>query len=253
MRPSLRPGWRRAARGMTLLELIATLIILGGLITALMEIKRSSMQARRVVNSTLNVIDQADGGMDVLVRDLEAVHAFDSRAYLIVEKREVAQRPITSIAFSCLTPIRVSEELREKPGLVEIAYLVGEDPNNENALAVFRRELTIETDRSAAEIRTSDQGLVLLADGLSELDMEFLPPPEEDEPANGRETEYVNEWEGGFGAENMPAAIRIRVSTDHNEDRDKALVFQRTVRLPIPTVTDETLQPALTEILELEE
>ena len=238
---------------MTLIELLAAILITGWVLVTIAMALDGSIKVRRKIDEKLDALARARGVMNLICDDLSRLHVYDSRAYLIVEKRQVAQRQITSIAFSCLTPIRVSEELREKPGLVEIAYLVGEDPNNKNALAVFRRELTIETDRSALEIRTSDQGLVLLADGLSELDMEFLPPPEEDEPANGRETEYADEWEGGFGAENMPAAIRIRVSTDHNEDRDKALVFQRTVRLPIPAVTDETLQPALTESLELEE
>ena len=243
----------RRLRAMSLIELLAATVISALVLMTIAMALRGSVRVRQKIDQKLDALARARGVMNLICDDLSRLHVYDSRAYLIVEKRDVAQRPITSIAFSCLTPIRVSEELREKPGLLEIAYLVGRDPNDQNALALFRRELTIETDRSANQIRASDQGLVLLADGLSELDMEFLPPPEEDDPANGRETEYVDEWEGGFGAENMPLAIRIRVSTDHNEDREKAQVFVRTVRLPIAEVLNEMLQPALNESLELEE
>ncbi|NIA22051.1 MAG: hypothetical protein GWP05_08855 [Anaerolineaceae bacterium] len=236
-----------------MLELLVATAVSCLVLMAIAMALSGSVRTKRKIDQKLDALARARGVMNLICDDLSRLHVYDSRAYLIVEKRQVAQRQVTSIAFPCLTPIRVSEELREKPGLLEIAYLVGQDPNDENALALFRRELPIETDRSARQIRTSDQGLVLLADGLSELNMEFLPQPTEDDPLNGRQAEYVQEWEGGFGVENMPAAIRIRVSTDHRENRDKALVYLRTVRLPIPAVTDEMLQPALKESLEREE
>jgi len=243
----------RRLRAMTLIEMLVATAISGLVLMAIAMALNGSIRTRRKIDQKLDELARARGVMNLICDDLSRLHVYDSRAYLIVEKHQVAHRQITSIAFACLTPVRVSEELREKPGLIEIAYLVGQDPNDPNALALFRRELPIETDRSAGQIRISDQGLVLLADGLSELNMEFLPQPADDEPANGREAEYVEEWEGGFGAENLPAAIRIRVSTDRRENRDKALVYMRTIRLPIPEITDEMLQPTLEESLKAEQ
>jgi len=237
---------------MTLLELLVATAITGTILVTIAVAMQTSVTTRSAVDRRLESLAKVRGVLDLVCDDLQQVHVYDSRAYLIVEKREVAGRTITSLAFPCATPIRVSEEMRERPGLIEIAYLVGQDPNNEKALAVFRRELAIETDRSAVTIRSSDQGLVLLADGLTEFDMDFLPQPEEDEPANSRQAEYEDQWEGGFGVDKMPVAIRFRLSTDPQEDREKALVFRRTVRLPIPDVNGELLQPPLNESLDVE-
>ncbi|MBN2584551.1 MAG: hypothetical protein JXL80_15925 [Planctomycetes bacterium] len=237
---------------MTLLELLVATAITGVILVTIAVALRTSVATRSAVDQRLTALAQARGVLDLICDDLQQLHVYDSRAYLMVEKREIAGKTATSIAFPCATPVRVSEEMREKPGLIEIAYLVGQDPNNEDLLALFRRELSIETDRSATEISKSDQGLVLLADGLSEVNMEFLPQPTEEEPVNGREAEYVEEWEGGFGVDKLPVAIRLRISTDPREDRDKATVFCRTVRLPIPSVDDEMLQPPLNESLDVE-
>jgi prepilin-type N-terminal cleavage/methylation domain-containing protein len=251
---SLLPSSFRSLRrpGMTLLELLVATAITGTILVTIGIAMRTSVTTRSAVDRRLESLAKVRGVLDLVCDDLQQVHVYDSRAYLLVEKREVAGKTVTSIAFPSATPIRVSEEMRERPGLIEIAYLVGQDPNNEKALAVFRRELAIETDRSAVAIRSSDQGLVLLADGLTEFDMDFLPQPGEDEPANGRQAEYQDQWEGGFGVDKMPVAIRFRISADPQTDPQKALVFRRTVRLPTPDVNGEMLQPALNESLNVE-
>jgi type II secretory pathway pseudopilin PulG len=236
---------------MTLLELLVATAITGTILVTIAVAMQTSVTTRNTVDRRLAALAQARGVLELICDDLQQVHVYDSRAYLIVEKRDVARRTITSIAFPCATPVRVSEEMQQRPGLIEIAYLVGQDPNNTNALAVFRREIGIETDRAAKQIRMSDQGLVLLADGLTEFNMEFLPRPAEDDPANGREAQFEDQWDGGFGVDTMPAAIRVRISNDPQQDRTKALVFQRTVRLPVPNVVDEMLQPALNESLDV--
>ena len=117
----------RRLRAMTLLELLVATATTGTVLVTIAMALTTSVMTRKKVEMKLDALARARGVMNLICDDLSRLHVYDSRAYLIIEKRQVARRQITSIAFSCLTPVRVSEELREKPGLVEIAYLVGED------------------------------------------------------------------------------------------------------------------------------
>lgn len=244
---------RHRCRAMTLLELMVTIAIFGGLMAMLLTIFDSSLQSRATVNQHIDVIDRAYGAAEMVVRDLESLHAFDSRAYLIVETHEFGDTTGTSIAFPTATPIRVSQPFQEKPGLIEIAYLVGPDPDQEGRLRLFRRELEIETDTNAKEIRKADEGLVLLVSGLKEFRMEFLSADEvtasEEED---RDAEYADQWEGGFGTAALPVTIRLVMTAASPKDYQPEMTLQRTVRLPISNVSTEMLQEPLNSSLGIE-
>jgi len=251
MKPLAPAASRHARPGMTLLELMVTVIIFGLLVAMLAGVFHSSVRARSAVSRNLDVIDRAYGAMEILMRDLEAIHAFDSRAYLMVETNDFDGRTGTSIAFPTSNGLRVSEHLREKPGLMEAAYLVGPDPETEGALRLFRREFEIETDEAATTIRTLNEGLVLLADGLQEFHMEFLSAEVAEEAAeSGAEPEFAEQWEGGFGTDKLPVAIRIAMVVGQD---GAAMTLRRTVRLPTQDVDAETLQPLLKASLGIEE
>lgn len=236
---------RKQLPGFTLLELVATLIILGGLVIALMEVKRSTVQARRSVDSTLRVIDEAQGAMDIIIRDMEAMHTYDSRAYLMVETLPFSKTQGTSIAFPTSTPVRISEPLRERPGLVEIAYLVDENPDGTGSLRLFRRELEVEPDPNATTIRLVGEGLVLFAEGLQEFHMEFLSAEEAERAQEGQVPQWTEEWESGFGQDKLPVAIRVTLTVMAPEEGGAPMTMKRTVRLPINDPAKETLQPLL--------
>jgi hypothetical protein len=216
-------------------------------------ILHQSVRTRRTVATNLSVIDRAYGAMETLVRDLECMHTFDSRAYLIVEVHGFndVEEDGTSIAFPCQTPLRVSEHFREKPGLLEIAYLVGEDPAGKGRLRVFRRELEIETETGARAIRMSDEGLVLLVDGLTQFRMEFLSADEAAVAREGGVPEWVSEWEPTFGSGGLPVAVRLHVTAAADRGDGPAFTLERTVRLPVKDVATETLDTALKESLNL--
>jgi len=251
MKPLAPPARPHARSGMTLLELMVTVIIFGLLVAMLTGVFHASVRARSAVTRNLDVIDRAYGAMEILIRDLEAIHAFDSRAYLMVETNDFDGRTGTSIAFPTSDNLRVSEHLREKPGLMEAAYLVGPDPENEGALRLFRRELEIETDEMATTIRMANEGLVLLADGLQEFHMEFLSAEAAADAAErGTEPEFTDAWEGGFGTDKLPVAIRITMVVGHH---GPTMTLRRTVKIPTQDVDAETLQPLLKASLGIEE
>jgi len=244
---------RHTRPGMTLLELMVTVVIFGSLVTMLAGVFYSSVQARSAVGANLDVIDRAFGAMEILVRDLEAVHAFDSRAYLMVETNDFDGRTGTSMAFPTSNVLRVSEHLREKPGLMEAAYLVGPDPETAGALRLFRRELEIETDADAASIRMADDGLVLLASGLQEFRAEFLDPETAEEAAEqGVEPEFTDAWESGFGTDTFPLAIRILMVVGSDGKTGPAMTIQRTIRIPTQDLAQEALQKPLEASLGIE-
>ena len=261
-------SWFRRA-GLTLLELLATIVIFSLLMLAVGHVLTTSILARQRISQQLEVVDRATGTMDLLVQDLKQIHVYDSRAYLFVESPTVSGKGVTSVAFACLTPVRVSDDLRERPGLIEVAYLVGEDPAHEGAMRVFRREMPIETDPRATSIRTSDHGLVLLADNLEDFHMEFLAPPAAGTTTGttagsgagttgpsatavaaaaaagtSAQPEFSETWAGGFGRAALPAAVRITVRA-RGEGAGAPMQLERTVRLPVDNVENELLQSQL--------
>ncbi len=253
MRPFPRSTTLR--RGMTLLEVTATLAIFGALVVMLLNIVSSSIQARHTVETNISVIDRAYGAMDAIVKDLETMHVSDDRAYLLAEENRIYNKNVTSIAFSCLTPVRVSEQLRERPGLVEIAYLVGPQPGSDNQLRLFRRELEIETNHDARQIRFSDEGLVLLVEHVDDFHLEFLSKEaaEEAREVEGLEPEWTEQWVGGFGPENLPEAIRIVMTAGGEKVGAPDMTLHRTVRLADSDVEKSMLQATLEESLGLGE
>lgn len=246
------PTPRRAVPGMTLLELVATLIVFSMLMTGLMQVFHGAIRNRETVITNLSVIDEAHGAMEILVRDLESMHTYDSRTYLMVDVQPFDEAEGTSIAFPTSTPVRVSEHFRERPGLVEIAYLVGPDPDTEGAMRVFRRELEIETDTAAQAIRLANEGLVLLVSGLSEFHMTFLSTDEAELAQEGGEPEFADRWESGFGTEKLPVAIEVVMTVGGHQAGAPMMTLTRTIRLPVADVSQQTLQEQLSASLGLE-
>lgn len=239
---------------MTLLELMATLAIFGALLAMLGGVFMSSVNARDSVERNLSIMKRAHGVMEIIVRDIEDMHAFDSRAYFLAEVNSIADTEATNIAFPTVSPLRVMEALREKPGLMEIAYLTGEDPNHEGTLRLFRRELEVETDSSATAIRLTDEGLVLLSDRLAGFKITFLSADEAEAAAErNAEPVFVEQWEGGFGPEKLPVAIRVALTMSGEGPDSPRLEVKRTLRLPTQDVEEETLQAKMKEAMGIED
>lgn len=237
---------------MTLLELMVTLVILGGLVVMISQIYGQTVRSRDMVIGNLDVVDRAQSVIDLMVSDLEAMHTFDSRAYLFVDVVPFRETEGTAIAFPTSSRVRVSEEQREVAGLMEVAYLVSEDPDHQGLLRVFRRELEIETDPNATAIRGSSDGLTLLVDGLKEFRMEFLSADALEDLPKGTEPEYVKEWQPGWGPEALPVAIRVIITVNDPKGAGKPLTLMRTVRLATGVVDTETLQEPLKKELGIE-
>jgi type II secretory pathway component PulJ len=235
---------------MTLLELIVTMAIFGALVVMLVSIFHSSIQASQAVERHVSLISRAYGATDIIVKDLEAMHVYDSRAYLMVDVIPFSRTTGTSIAFPTSTPVRVTEHLRDRPGLVEIAYLIATDPSNPETLWLFRRELEIETNRSAKEIRMADQGVVLLVDGLEAFHMEFLSQDASQSTEGVKDSDWVEKWDSGFGQSTLPAAIRISLTVG-SKSGGPQMAIQRTVRIPTPDISVETHEAALKRSLGL--
>jgi prepilin-type N-terminal cleavage/methylation domain-containing protein len=242
-----------ARRGMTMLELLAVLAIIGGLSAIIATIFTHTIRSRQVIIGHIDMVDRARGIMDLVVQDLADMHTFDSRAYLFVEVNDFNGQNGTAIAFPSATTTRVSKELRERPGLMEIAYLVGEQAGEQpGLLRLFRRELHVQTDTNVTSIEASDQGIVLLAEDVKEFRMEFLSAEAISETEEGEEPEFEEEWESGHGTESIPVAIRVHLTVAGGRMVGD-LTLQRTVRLPTRDVAMETLQGPLEQALGLVE
>ena len=194
------------------------------------------------------------GAPEVFTRtQLEGMHTYDSRAYLLVENNAFGETTATAVAFPSSTPVRVSEEQRQRPGLIEVAYLIGESPEYQGKLRLFRRELAIETDPNQTVIRTTDDGLTLLVDAMTEFYMEFLSAEAIENAQAGLPPQFVDKWESGFGQEALPVAVRVTITMADPTGDSKPVTLERTVRLPTNDVAKETLQEDLEKSLGLDE
>ncbi len=248
--PSLKgEGLNFTARAMTLIELVAAIVILSLMFLALMTMFSTTVSSREKIDDRLGTLEAATGVMDLLAHDLEQIHVYDTRTYFMLNQQDTSGSKLTSIAFPCLSGMRVSDDLRQNPGLIEVAYMASQDPKNPNLIVVQRREMAIETNLAANTIRNSDQGLVLLADNLTEFKIEFLPPPLP--VANGQPpppAEFKNEWTGGFGADKIPVAVRINL-TGGGVNGSPPFSLERIIRMPMISVQTEMLNATLTSAL----
>jgi type II secretory pathway pseudopilin PulG len=234
---------------MTLIELLAAIAIMAFMFVILMSAFATTIRSRDKLEDRLSTLEAATGVMDLLTHDLEQIHVYDSRAYFMLSQQDITGQKITSIAFPCLSPMRVSDDLRQNPGLIEVAYLAAQDPKNPNLIQVQRRELAIETNMAATTIRNSDQGLVLLADNLTQFTIDFLPPPLP--VTNGSPstvTDFTDQWTGGFGADKIPVAVRIQL-TGGGTNGGPSFSLERTIRMPISSVQTEMLESTMTSAL----
>ena len=139
--------------------------------------------------------------------------------------------------------------MQEHPGLIEIAYLIGPDPQHQDRLRLFRREVEIETNRGATEIRTREDGLVLLVDGLKEFHMEFLKSDVTEAGLGAKESDYLATWPCGFGADKLPAAVRMTMVVASEAPGGGDLTLKRIVRIPATSVAQDTHADAVTKCL----
>jgi type II secretory pathway component PulJ len=234
---------------MTLIELVAAIVIMAVMFLALMKMFSTTVLSREKIEDRLGTLEAATGVMDLLAHDLEQIHVYDSRTYFMLNQQDITGGKITSIAFPCLSPMRVSDDLRQNPGLIEVAYLASQDKKNPNLVVVQRREMPIETSMAAKTIRDSEQGLVLLADSLTQFSIDFLPPPAP--VASGTastSTDFTDQWTGGFGADKIPVAIRIQL-TGGGINGSPPFSLERIIRMPELSVQTEMLNTTLTSAL----
>ncbi len=255
---------RRWARGLTLLELMVTLAILGALVIMISQVYSQTVRNREMVLGNLDVVNRAENIMNLVVADLEAMHTFDSRAYLFVNDLELTvkdpdnpkqekQVVCHAMAFPTTSNVRVTPDRIEAPGLMEVAYLIAPDPFHQGYLRLFRRELAIETQYGVQEMRTSEYGLTLLASDLRGFRLEFLSAKTVEETPAGQDMKYDDKWEPSWGPEKLPVAIRITLTVADPRDQSGDFTLKRVVRLCTNDVDTETLQSQLRDARGIEE
>lgn len=249
---------RASARAMTLLELSAAVAISTVVVLAVMNLYQGSLRSRQKVSSAIETIDRVRGIVSLLSSDIEQMHVYDDRAYLLVDDLLIDNVESTSIAFASLTGMRVSEEVRDYPGPIEVAYMVGRDEQNPGKLRLFRRELPISINRQETSIRTSLQGFVLLADNLEQVRLEFLPALAADDSTTTPEDVWQKAWQKRFVRSDspdtaLPRAARLILTAAAEGERTSPITVERIIRLPQPNAALEMRTDDITEAMGLNE
>ncbi len=249
---------RQRRQAMTLLELVAAVAISSIIVLTLMSIYHGTFDHRQRVSSSIETVDRVRGIVSLLSSDLEQMHVYDDRAYLLVDDIDLDGRKVTSIAFPTLTGMRVSEEMQSHPGPMEVAYMVGRDDANPGKLRLFRRELSISINRQETSIRSSTQGFVLLADNLDEMRLEFLPALGEDTSARAIDDEWQPAWQRRFERSDspqtaLPRAAKLTVTAAPVDGKGASTTVERIIRLPQPNAALEMRTPDLMEAMGINE
>lgn len=195
MRRSLR---RRVRQGFTLLEIIVAVSILALIGVLTFETVANALDARDWLEQDDDANQSARIAMDRLHRDFELawltpnVQAVNTFKTIFIAKNEDPDQ----IWFTSLSHRRIHQDARECDE-TEITYWTEEDPNNDEALVLLRREAP-RIDQEPEK----DGTILPLAYGVKTFNVRFLDPT-------------VNEWKDEWdtaGVETpyrLPRAVRI--------------------------------------------
>lgn len=230
------PGLRRA--GFTLVEVLLTLLIMGGIMAALSQILTAARTSRDTIHNVLETQGAGPAILDLLERDLRGLVTYDSTRmnHLRIKNRVIFGFDADNIDF-----VSSSDSMILRPygnrivrsDINEVGYCLRPAPGNDQFLEIYRRE------GFGVDEEPFDGGeYQLLHDRVKGMEIQIFTE-------DGPDAEPLSEWGSSNQDENvgLPARIEITLTLElapriTNEqlriapvDR-RTLAYRRVIRLP---------------------
>jgi prepilin-type N-terminal cleavage/methylation domain-containing protein len=238
---------RRA--GFTLVEVLLTLLIMGGIMVAITQILSAARTSRDTIHNIQETQLAGPAILDMLERDLRSLstYARTRQMQLRVKNRVMAGLDGDSIDFVCASKSRVltaiSDRFARSP-LCEVGYRLRVNPSDDQFLEIWRRE-QFGVDEDPYE----GGEYLFLHDRVKSFDIQVFSE-------DGPDAEPIEEWGTDRAEENIGLPTRIEVTLTLelaprlvNEqvsflptDR-RTLTYKRVIRLPESLRLDEDQIP----------
>jgi prepilin-type N-terminal cleavage/methylation domain-containing protein len=229
---------RRQQAGFTLVEVLLTLLIMGGIMAAISKILTAARNSRDTIHNVLESQAAGPAILDLLERDLRGLVTYDATR---VTHLRVKNRVIFGFDADTIDFVSSSDSLILRPfatkfvraDINEVGYCLRPAPGNDQFLEIYRRE-----DFGVDEDPFDGGDFQLLHDRVKGLEIQVFTE-------DGPDAEPVSEWGSGNQDENagLPARIEIALTIElapriTNEqlrviptDR-RTVVYRRVIRLP---------------------
>jgi prepilin-type N-terminal cleavage/methylation domain-containing protein len=235
--------------GFTLIEVLLTLMIMGGIMVTIAQILTAARTSRDTIHNIQETQLAGPAILDMIERDLRSISTYDrTRIYhLRVKNRVLAGLDGDSIDFVASsrsrTPVAIDERFARSP-LCEVGYRLRIRPEDDQFLEIWRRE-QFGVDEEPFE----GGDFQFLHDRVKSLDIQCFAE-------DGPDAEPIEEWGTERAEENigLPARIEITLTLELaprlvNEqvsylsiDR-RTLTYKRLIRLPELLRVDEEAIP----------
>ena len=190
-------------KGLTLLEILVSITILGIIMAAIYAAYTSNVEAIQIGRQSAQVSQTARIVLDRMSKDLESAfigaHLPEKRPELgmIAEDGEIDEKPVDTLDFTTLTHLTVREGGLQTD-LCEIGYYLEED-QEDGGFILYRRDDGIVDDDFTSGGETHE-----LARMVTGLDITF-------QDSQGEEFDNWNTLEGE-GKDTLPSLVRIRLT-----------------------------------------
>jgi prepilin-type N-terminal cleavage/methylation domain-containing protein len=229
---------RKRRAGFTLVEVLLTLLIMGGIMAALSQILTAARTSRDTIHNVLETQGAGPAILDLLERDLRGIVTYDSTRmnHLRIKNRVIFGFDADNIDF-----VSSSDSMLLRPygnrivrsDINEVGYCLRPAPGNDQFLEIYRRE-GFGVDEEPFE----GGEYQLLHDRVKGMEIQIFTE-------DGPDAEPLSEWGSGSQDENigLPARIEITLTLElapriTNEqlriaplDR-RTLAYRRVIRLP---------------------
>ena len=202
-------------RGLTLLEVLVSVAILGIIMTALYAAYTSNVEAIQLARQSSEVYQIARITLDRMTRDLESAIVEIAGAGggtglgMIGQSLEIDGKPADRLDFTTLTHLSLRED-GIQTDLCEVGYSIREDEEDQ-AFVLYRRD-----DGSVDDDFTEGGHADELAWGIAGLDFTF-------QDSQGIEFEEWNTLEGEY-ADTLPALIVIKLTIQAQGGREEVFI-----------------------------
>jgi len=221
--------------GMTLLEILLALLILGTVVTM---VSISLSGSLNVLNSTMDrgeIYHRAQVALQRISEDIASALLVDDEDFVGVDS-QVDGQDADSLQFTSTAHIVFNRE-EDNPGIALISYRVEEDQEADNGLVLIRSDELLATSSQKQNRGDGDDGF-LLCDRLRSVNFQYVDD-------KGEELDDWTTSKDAFGnnsVRKLPVAVSITLEFWVDRENDVSVEFGTSVLIPVGLINAQGTQ-----------
>lgn len=221
--------------GMTLIEIMLALLILGTVMTMVSISLSGSLNVLNATRSQGEIYHRAQVALQRISEDLASAVLIEG-AEFIGSDEQVDGQNADALEFTSTAHVVFNREV-DNPGLAAISYGVQEDELHEGELVLFRSDQLLATSDPGGAVEGEREGLIL-CDRLRSVNFTYFD----------EEGEELEEWstsEDGFSDQSerkLPVAVSCTLEFWVDRENETSIEFKTGVLLPVGLINAQNDQ-----------